>query len=113
MQKPWGESIPPTLFSILGRIDLYPVYIESLTNLFEQVVQTGKLPYSEARDCIERVLMAYGIGELPYDNEFDDAMDGDLKISYPGIVLRRLEKAGWLRRETDRLTGDDVLRIPE
>lgn len=111
----WNDFIPRSAFRVLGsgpNPELYAVYVDVLIDLLDQILSNGKLPYEEARDRVDGVLVAHGINELPQDAEFDDPVDNEIKIGYPAKVLRRLEKAGWLRRETDRLTGEDLIQFP-
>jgi hypothetical protein len=111
----WNDFIPRSAFRILGNgpnTDLYSLYIDVMIELYEQILSNGKLLYDDARDQVEGVLVANGISELPQDSEFDDPVDAEIKIGYPAKVLRRLEKAGWLRRETDRQNGEDLIQFP-
>lgn len=111
----WNEFIPRSAFRVLGsgpNPELYAVYVDVLIDLLDQILSNGKLPYDEARDRVDGVLIAHGINDLPQDAEFDDPVDAEIKIGYPAKVLRRLEKAGWLRRETDRMSGEDLIQFP-
>ncbi len=111
----WNDFIPRSAFRVLGcgpNPELYAVYLDVLIDLLDQILSNGKLSYEEARERVEGVLVAHGVNEMPQDPEFDDPLDIEIKMGYPAKVLRRLEKAGWLRRETDRLTGEDLIQFP-
>ena len=111
--KSWTTVLPPTLFSILARSEMCPLYLDVLVTLLDVVSVTGKLTYIEAKERTENILSQYGLKEIARDVELDDPVpDAESKVSFPGVIIRRLEKAGWIRRDADRITGDDMVRIP-
>jgi hypothetical protein len=110
----WESLIPRSLFSILGSgrsPELYPVYLDVLIELYQQTIGSG-LRYNEARDIADDVLFEYNINQLPEEEDEEDISDTDeITISNGAKILRRLQKAKWLKRETD-INGRDVIRFP-
>ena len=116
--KKWDDLAPRSLFSLFGSgpsADLYSVYLDVLTELFRTSAGSDGLRYDLARNKVEDILAIYGLQEIPPDSQFDDLTDTDdeIRTSQAARVLRRLQKSGWIRRETDRLRGDDVIRFPQ
>ena len=116
--KKWDELVPRSLFSLFGSgpsADLYSVYLDVLIELFRASAGSDGLRYDLARNRVEDILTAYGLHDLPVDSQFDDLDDSDeeIKTSQAAKILRRFQKSGWIRRETDRLRGDDVIRFPQ
>ncbi len=112
----WVSLIPRSLFSILGSgrsPELYPVYLDILIALYQRTIGSG-LPYNEARDIADDILLEYNINQLPEEDDEDDGNIDDtdgITISNGAKVLRRLKKAKWLKRETD-VAAKDVIRFP-
>ncbi len=110
----WESLIPRSLFSILGSgrsPELYPVYLDVLIELYKRTIGSG-LRYNEARDIADDVLLEHNINQLPEEDDEEDISDTDeITISNSAKVLRRLQKAKWLKRETD-ISGRDVIRFP-
>ena len=116
--KRWDELVPRSLFSLLGSgpsTDLYSIYLDIIIELFRASAGSDGLRYDLARNRVEDILAVYGLPDLPPDSQFDDSDDSDVEIktSQAAKVLRRLQKSGWIRRETDRLHGEDVIRFPQ
>ena len=117
-KKRWDELAPRSLFSLFGSgpsSELYSVYLDVLVELFRTSAGSDGLRYDLARNKVEDILALYGLHDIPLDTQFDDFTDGDeeIKTSQAAKILRRLQKSGWIRRETDRLRGEDVVRFPQ
>lgn len=113
--KNWGSVIPPSLFQILGQSELYPVYLDTLVACFNILLASSRLTYEQAREAADQVLMDHGLGfarVLPELDEPDDEEEGFASRA-SGRVLQRLQEAGWMRRETDGLSGEDIIHFPE
>ena len=116
--KRWDDLAPRSLFSLFGggpSADLYPIYLDVLIELFRTSAGADGLRYDLARNRVEDILALYGLKEILPDSQFDDYEDNDeeIKTSQAATILRRLQKSGWIRRETDRLRGEDVVRFPQ
>ena len=117
--KHWDDLVPRSLFSLLGsgpQPELYSIYLDVLIELFRASAGSDGLRYDLARNRVEDILATYDLHDLPPDSQFDDYDDTDdeeIRTSQPAKILRRLQKSGWIRRETDRLHGDDVVRFPQ
>jgi len=115
--KEWEIILPHSIFSILGRTPtLYSVYLDVLSELYDETTRetsgTG-LAYARARDIADRVVDAHGLSQLPAEDEFaDPAYENNTSISQGAKIVRRLEKAGWLKRQSDKLTREQVVLFP-
>lgn len=113
----WEILLPHSIFSILGRSPtLYSAYLDVLTELYRETAQavsgTG-LPYARARDIADRIIDAHGLSQLPAEDEFADPnYEASPSVSQGAKIIRRLEKAGWLKRESDLLTRENVIFFP-
>ncbi len=115
----WQSIVPRSAWSILGSgpsPELYPVYLDVLLALYGTTTRytTGLgLPYEQARATADLVIEEHGIYQtLPEDEFYDPELESDLSVSHGAKVLRRLERAGWLRREWDQITGNNMVRFP-
>jgi Wadjet protein JetA len=115
----WQSIVPRSAWSILGSgpsPELYPVYLDVLLALYGTTTRytTGLgLPYEQARATADLVIEEHGIYQtLPEDEFYDPELESDLSISHGAKLLRRRERAGWLRREWDQIPGNNMVRFP-
>lgn len=114
----WDALLPRTIFGILsnGRsAELYPLYLDVLTTLYLQIMDytTGALPYEQTRSQVESLLTEVGMSRpLPEDEFTDPKLEGSPDVSRSAVILNRLVRSGWLRREWDHINEQDVIRFP-